>query len=286
MRVIINADDFGRSSAVNTAILRAYERGVLTSASLMVTGEAAAQAAALARKHPGLAVGLHVVAVNGRALLSPTEIPHLVDTRGCFRDDALRAGVYYFFSKAAREELRRELTAQFERFAAFGLPLSHVDGHEHMHMHPTLAHIILPLAEKYGASGFRLPRDDLWLAVRYDHSSLGLKVMWAIIFGLLSAAYAPRLRAYRLDCTRRVFGLMQSGDMNEEYVLRVLSTIRVPSAELYFHPSTGGIPVHLGSNAGDLEALLSPKVRSILAQRQICRVSYSQLSRRKEVPCS
>src|SRR5438067_12769786 len=78
-RLIVNADDFGMSEAVNEAIIRAHRQGVLTSASLMVTGEAAAQAVQLAKENPGLAVGLHLVAVMGRSVLPQSEIPTLVD---------------------------------------------------------------------------------------------------------------------------------------------------------------------------------------------------------------
>jgi len=58
--LIVNADDFGRSPGVNRGVVRAHERGVVTSASLMVRWPAAAEAAAYARAHPGLSLGLHV----------------------------------------------------------------------------------------------------------------------------------------------------------------------------------------------------------------------------------
>src|SRR5262245_41291022 len=64
-RVIINADDFGASEEVNEAVIRAYKEGVLTSASLMVTGQAFDQAVRLANENPGLAVGIHLVTVVG-----------------------------------------------------------------------------------------------------------------------------------------------------------------------------------------------------------------------------
>src|SRR3982074_2267831 len=83
-RLIVNADDFGSSEAVNEAVVRAYTEGVLTSCSLMVTGEAFEDAVRLAHAHPGLAVGIHLVTVMGRAVLPHTEIPALVDQAGYF----------------------------------------------------------------------------------------------------------------------------------------------------------------------------------------------------------
>lgn len=57
--LIVNADDFGQSPGVNRGIVEAHERGIVTSASLMMRWPAAAEAAAYARERPGLSVGLH-----------------------------------------------------------------------------------------------------------------------------------------------------------------------------------------------------------------------------------
>ncbi len=278
MQIILNADDFGRSSSINTAIIQAHVRGVLTSASLMVNGDAAEEAVALAKKTPALAVGLHVVVAGGRATLPPWQIPHLVDGNGCFPDDAVRAGLQYFFNRAAQEELARELNAQFERFAATGLPLSHVDGHLHMHIHPTVFRLLLPLAQKHGAQGLRLPRDDFWLAMGYDRSQAGKKAIWALAFGLLSRQCLAHLNGNSPAVADRVYGLMQTGQMQEAYVLELLGRLQVPTAELYFHPSTMAEGETLGRNAGDLDTLLSPAVRQAIKERAIRLATYRTLN--------
>ncbi len=76
-RVILTADDFGLSEAVNEAVERAHRDGVLTSASLMVAGPAAADAVRRARRLPALRVGLHLVVVEGPAVL-PRQIPDIL----------------------------------------------------------------------------------------------------------------------------------------------------------------------------------------------------------------
>ncbi len=277
MQVILNADDFGRSAAVNQAVIRAHREGVLTSASLMVTGEAVEEAVAMARETPTLAVGLHLVLVAGRPASPPSAIPHLVDRNGRFPNDPVRVGVRCFFNRRAREELRRELSAQFERFQATGLPLSHVDSHLHFHMHPTVFDLLVPLAERYGARGLRLPRDDVWLALRYNREQIGLKVLWALYFSGLCARAVKRLRHRRLAVTHRVYGLMQSGRMEEPYVAEVLRRLRVPSAELYFHPSLGPEREPWGPNPGDLATLLSPRIRRIIEERGLHLATYATL---------
>jgi hopanoid biosynthesis associated protein HpnK len=270
IRVILNADDFGRSAAINEAVRRAYEEGVLTSASLMVAGDAANEAVELA-------VGLHVVLVDGRATLPAAEIPHLVDSDGRFPNAIVRMGVRYAFHRASREEMVHELEAQFERFAATGLPLSHVDGHHHLHVHPTIFALLTPLAERYGAHGIRVPRGELWMNLSYDRTMLGTKVLWATALWLLSPWYRRCLRGHPLSVPRRVYGMMQSGQMHEPYVVRVLQQLDVPTAELFFHPTVSPVAERFGPNAADLEALLSPSVRQLIRERGLLRSRYAHL---------
>jgi hopanoid biosynthesis associated protein HpnK len=277
IQVIINADDFGRSTAINEAVKQAHEEGVLTSASLMVTGAAVEEAVELAQQMPGLAVGLHIVLLDGLSALPAAEIPHLVDGNGRFPGNALRMGLRYAFHRPSREEMVRELVAQFERFAATGLPLSHIDGHHHMHMHPTVFALLPPLAERYGAHGIRVPRDELWTNLRYDHTMLSAKVLWATAFGLLSHWCRHCLRGHALAVPRRVYGVMQTGKMHEPYVIRVLQRLNVPAAELYFHPSLSPGNEALGPNVADLEALLSPRVRQVICERGLLRTQYAHL---------
>ena len=275
-RLIVNGDDFGRSPRVNEVVIRAHREGILTSASLMVTGEAFAEAAALAGETPSLAVGLHLVLAGGRAVLPPAEIPHLVDGRGFFLSDPFRAGCRYFFSRAARRELGREMAAQFERFAATGLSLDHVDGHMHLHLHPAVFPRLLPLARRYGARGIRLPRDDFRAALACDRRFLLRKAGWAVSFGVLSRLARRRLRGSGLSFTDRVFGLMQSGAMTEAYLLFLLGRLRAATAEIYFHPSTAA-EEPLGPNPGDLAALLSPALRRAIAERGLILTTYTAL---------
>jgi hopanoid biosynthesis associated protein HpnK len=228
-------------------------------------------------------VGLHLVVVNGPAVLGPAEIPHLVDKDGCIANDPVRVGVRYAFDAVARRELAREMEAQFARFAATGLPLAHVDGHLHMHMHPTVLSMLLPMAARYGAWGMRLPRDELRLGLRYDHQHAGLKVVWAVAFAFLTRRSVARLPAFGLAATQRVYGLMQTGHMKEGYVLEILRELRVQTAELYFHPDTQTKSDELGPNRGDLETLLSPAVAQAIRAQGLQLAAYPDLASREDI---
>jgi len=278
VQAILNADDFGYSSDINQAVMRAHKEGVLTSASLMVSGRAFKEAVELAREAPSLAVGLHLVVASGPAVLSHDRLPHILDEDGCFPNTPVRLGLRYLFSRAAQRELAQELTAQFDRFAATGLPLSHVDGHVHMHLHPVVFKLILPLAERYGARAIRVPRDDLWLSLRCDRRKAGAKVTWAIIFSLLSRWCVRQMQGCHLLVADRVYGLMQSGHMQVNYVVEVLRRLDVPVAELFFHPTVGTRLEELGPNPGDLATLLSPAVRRVIEERGIRLTHYLALA--------
>src|SRR3954465_7936349 len=135
-RLIVNADDFGRSSSINEAVLRAHSEGILTTASLMVNEPGFEQGVEMARATPRLGVGLHLTLLCGHSALSAREIPGLVSDDHRFSDSPAATGFRYFFNRSLRPQLRAEMRAQFEKFQQTGLTLDHVNGHLHMHLHP------------------------------------------------------------------------------------------------------------------------------------------------------
>jgi len=274
--LIVNADDFGASGAVNAAVLRAHRQGVLTSASLMVTGEAFEEAVALARGAPDLAVGLHLVLVQGRAAAPRERVPHLVNARGELPRNPAAFGVRLAFDPLLQREVAVEIDAQLERFAATGLPLSHVDGHLNFHLHPAVFTRLARAAAKRGARGIRLPKDALGLALRHDRRRLLPKLFLAAAFGLLSAWGRRRLPA-GLRATERVYGLFQSGELTPAYVLDAIAELRGGSAELYAHPATEPSAEPLGPNPTDLATLCDPAVAEGLRRAGVRLGGYAAL---------
>ena len=94
--VTFSADDFGLTPAVNAGIERAHRDGILQAASLMVGAPAAAEAVRIARANPRLRVGLHLVVIEGPAVLPPADIPDLVDALGQFPSNQLALGLKLF----------------------------------------------------------------------------------------------------------------------------------------------------------------------------------------------
>jgi hopanoid biosynthesis associated protein HpnK len=278
---IINGDDFGFSSGVNQAIIKAHEQGVLTSTSLMVTGEAASEAIALAHAHPNLAVGLHLVLVCGKAVLPPSEIPHLVDSAGNFSSDSLKAGLRYQFSRAARRELRLEIRAQLEKFRQSGLQLSHVDGHLHLHSHPVVLGILTELAEEFNIKVIRLPSEELRFTLRLDKSDLLIKLLWSFVFTRLRSYGEGLLKSKEIQFCDRVYGLLQSGRITEDYLQGLIPQIQADFVEIYSHPAITipGEPLNGPPGAGEAElaALLSEQVRDLLTNNGFELTNYNTI---------
>jgi hopanoid biosynthesis associated protein HpnK len=294
VRLIVNADDFGRTEAINAAVVQAHSQGILTSASLMIGETAASEAVLLARDHPELAVGLHLVLLGGHATLPPAEIPHLVDDDGSFPRHSVRTGFRYLFGRRARVELGKEIRAQFEAFRATGQPLSHVDGHHHMHLHPTVFRLLVPLAHEYGAKAIRVSvSDELLFSLRHDHRHLMLKLGWKVAFSLLGRWARRSLRRQPIPAADRVYGLMQSGAVTESYLCRLLdrlagktsegSTVasapQGPVFEIFCHPSLKAESRGLGPNPGDLKALLGPAVKAAVEAKRTVLTTYPEVAR-------
>jgi len=284
-RLVVSGDDFGAAPEVNAAIVLAHRDGILTSASLMVTGDAAADAVTRARAHPTLAVGLHLVLAQGRPAASPAAIPLLVDRDGWFGDRPIMNGFRYaaaYLTGVGRVQLRHEVEAQLEAFAATGLALAHVDGHCNMHLHPMVLRILVELAPRYGIRALRLSREAAWPALRHDRTHALRKVMEGAVFRALAAAATPQLHAAGIATVDRVYGLHQTGRVDERYLLELLRVLPPGTSELYCHPGERR-PAELAryqagyDHAAELAALLSPRVRDAVRVGGIELVSYRDL---------
>lgn len=281
-RLIVAADDFGMSAGVNAGIHRAHREGVLTETSLMVNGAAFDDAVARAQATPSLSVGLHLMLVQGRCAAPPDEIPALVDRDGYFGNAPIWAGIRYFFTPGVRAQLHREIAAQLEKFLATGLPLSHVDGHVTIHMHPAVVEILCDVAHRYGVRAVRLPRDPLAPALTWDRAHALRKRFEATAFGALARFAAPRFAANGLRSPDHMFGMHQTGHVDEAYLLHLIDTLPPGTSEVYCHPAELDAearrwrPADYASEA-ELAALCSPRVRAALAERDIELISYREL---------
>jgi hopanoid biosynthesis associated protein HpnK len=232
-RVTFSADDFGLTESVNAAVELAHCEGALTTASLMVAGPAAADAVRRARALPGLRVGLHLVVIEGPAVLSPSQIPDLVDDTGQFPSDQLRLGIDYFFRPRVRRQLAAEIRAQFAAFAATGLTLDHANAHKHMHLHPTVGRLLIDIGRDFGLPAIRIPAEPpAVLAACGTRVGLGDRALYH-----WTRLLRRQARTAGLATNDHCFGLAWSGHMTTERVQRLLAALPDGTSEIYFHPA-------------------------------------------------
>ncbi|MEK9755364.1 MAG: hopanoid biosynthesis-associated protein HpnK, partial [Rhodospirillaceae bacterium] len=215
---------------VIAAVETAHRDGILTATCLMVSGAAAEDAVARAKRLPGLAVGLHVVTVCGRPTLPPDEVPALVDEAGNFDDDLVRAGFRYFFQPAARRQLAREIRAQFTAFAATGLPLDHVNAHTHKHVLPTVFGMILRIGREFGLKAVRVP----WEPPAPDRRP----TLGQVFVGWWIALLRRRAVRAGLRVNDRLYGLGASGRMDRDAWLPMLRDLPDGVSEIVCHTAT------------------------------------------------
>jgi predicted glycoside hydrolase/deacetylase ChbG (UPF0249 family) len=215
-------------------------------------------------------VGLHLTLLCGHSALPPEKIPGLVNAQRKFSNNPVTVGFRYFAKKSLRESLRTEIHAQFEKFRAGGLPLDHVNGHLHLHLHPTVFGILMEDADKLGIQRMRLTRESFWKDAPLARGRRLYRAMHAAIFFALSRPARSQLRRRNIRHTQRVFGLLENDRVDEAYVLKLLARLPAGDSELYSHPS-------LDKFKHELDALVSPRVKEQVARLGIQLIRYPDL---------
>jgi chitin disaccharide deacetylase len=269
-RLIVNADDFGRSHSINQAVIRSHRDGILTAASLMVNEPGFEEAVELARQNPRLGVGLHLALSHGRSALPPDKIPGLVNANGEFSNQPELTGFRYFTHRSLRKQLRLEIDAQFEKFRSTTLPLDHVNGHLHFHLHPTVFRLLMESADEKNIRHMRLTRDPFWLNTRLASSRWFYRASHAFIYLCLSASARGALKKRGIKHVERVFGLLQNALVDEDYILRLLPQLPPGDSELYSHPS-------LDDFKNEFDGLISFKVKQMIRKQGIELIRYQDL---------
>ncbi|MGA9868517.1 MAG: hopanoid biosynthesis-associated protein HpnK [Acetobacteraceae bacterium] len=255
--LIVTADDFGLSEAVNEAVERAHRDGILTTASLMVAGPAAEDAVRRAKAMPSLAVGLHLVVIEGPAMLRQTIAP-----AGQFPSGQFRLGVNYFFRSAFRRQLAAEIRAQFEAFATTGLPLDHANAHKHMHLHPTVGRLMIDIGREFGLRAVRVPAEPAG-------GGIGHRVLHA-----WTRLLRHQARRAGLAVNDHCFGISWTGAMTADRLVQLAGSLPDGVSEAYFHPAAWReerlaalMPNY--AHEAELVALLDPAVRKALAAHDV-----------------
>lgn len=276
-QLIINADDFGIHPAVNEAVRKAATEGILTSTSLMAGGDAFDEAVEMARSMPSLGIGVHLTLVGGiKPVLPPSEVPSLTWDNGVFCHDYGKLIVRDLEGKISLSEVYAEWDAQIQKIMNTGLPVTHMDGHQHMHMWPHFYPIARDLAKKYHISCMRVPDEDVLFGMKDGHI-----IRWAAKNGLslLSRMHRPDLKKNHIRTNDHFFGMLYGGHLSPERFAEFILQTKPGITEIMCHPSADTRAMedtfHWGYHGEDeLAGLLADINRELIAKKQISLISY------------
>jgi hopanoid biosynthesis associated protein HpnK len=235
-QAIVNADDFGLCEEVNRGIARAFDRGILTSASVLVTGRGFEEAVQLARARPGLDIGVHLALTQTEPALMPAAIPSLVDREGRFLKDWRAFLSRYLRGGVRMEEVELELRAQIRRAREAGLRPSHLDSHQHVHMLPRVALLVARLASENGVRAVRYPRQRR-AAVRGRSGTRGLRRRLELAaLRLMCWMARGAVETNGLLVADDFRGFMEAGRWDSDSLVETLRSIDSGLTEISCHP--------------------------------------------------
>jgi chitin disaccharide deacetylase len=156
--VVINADDLGRSPDVNRAIIDCFDRGLISSATIMTNMPGFEEACSLILAR-GIQdrIGVHLNLTQGVARTAPIrDCPRFSDPDGVL--GAMPRPVWRL-SHAEAQAIEVELSSQVDALLAFGIVPSHFDSHHHAHTQWPVCSVVMRLAKRYHVPAVRLSRN-------------------------------------------------------------------------------------------------------------------------------
>jgi hopanoid biosynthesis associated protein HpnK len=235
-RLIVNADDFGLTAGVNRAIVELHQAGVLTSTSLMARAKTTAEAIEIARATPTLGVGCHIVLVDGQPVLSPSEIPTLVDQSTGHLHFTLGAFLRRLFTgRIDPAEIEAEVAAQISYLQSNGVALTHIDTHKHTHMFPTVLRAVLRAARAAGIRAVRRPFEPTW-SLHATQGASWLRRTQVNLLRRLEPAFQRIVAEQGFVTTDGVLGMLATGTLDSNAISAILTRIPAETWELVTHP--------------------------------------------------
>lgn len=271
-KLIINADDLGAGAETDRGICEAFANGIVTSASLLVTGVSARSAAAGARDC-GLPLGVHLNLSEGWPLTGT--IAGLTEPDGRFAGkqrtrQRLASGAF------DRTALRREIDAQIETALGWGLSPDHLDSHQHVFLFAGVTEAIIEAAGKYRISALRLPLPRL-NAGQPPTPELQAELD---LYQRLAPIAAEKLRVADLAHPTGLFGLEYLNRLNSSRLHELLAAIPPRGVwELMVHPGHPDPDNPFSGPERELEwqALTAPASRARVQELNIKLISYGEL---------
>lgn len=271
-KLIVTADDFGYSAYTNKAIIECFRKGIVTSTSLLVNTKYFNESVKLLKQNKKLDIGIHVNLTEFRPL---TKAKTLTENDGNFAGKAKWLDGY--FKDADKKEIEKEIEAQIIRAISSGLKITHINGHNHIHIFPKIAEAVIKLARKYGIKYIRMPDEK---AIDKSQRLPG-EIEKRNIASKFSKLAKSKILKNRLKATNAFYGILDMSCMDFERLSRILSSIDDGASELMVHPSymdKKGSGFHnSGQRETEISLLTSKKTMRTIKKLKIKLTNFSTL---------
>ena len=279
-QLIINADDFGLHPLINKGIIKGHSEGIITSTSLMPSAPYFDEAVQLAKANPSLGVGIHLTLVGGVKPACTSGVNSLLTADGVFAEDYTVFAKKWYTGSIKKNELVKELETQIEKVLAAGIKPTHIDSHQHMHVLPGIAGIVVRLCEKYGIKKIRMPGENIFWSGGFK-AGIGRKIGRD---GLSFCAMLAKGKAQSagLVYPQHFFGMLAGGNLNAELVKNILLNLPEGTSEIMTHPGLDNAELVKHFTWGyhwqdELGAFLSAENKEIVREHGIKLINFGGL---------
>ena len=266
-KLIVNADDFGYSEDVNQGIIESHVNGIVTSASMIVNMPGFKSAVKLAKKNRDLDIGIHLNLTEGAPLLNS----HLA-VKGQF------SGSYkdFLLHKFPEDEIEAELEAQLSKLEETGLKISHVDGHQHIHLFPEVFSIVIKLTKKHKIKFIRVPDEKLALDKVFLGSIFNGQLAKKVVLSLFSINKRKVLSKNGLKCTDNFYGVLSANQLTFTKAASILKKVKEGTSELICHPRNENYDNYLNRKR-EKNILTHTNIKDLLKQLNIKLINFKSL---------
>ncbi|MDD4013382.1 MAG: ChbG/HpnK family deacetylase [Candidatus Omnitrophica bacterium] len=278
-KLIINADDLGVSDAVNEAAESCLKSAVITGVSVMPCGRRFREAAAMLRNMGFVEAGIHLTLTGGLKPISGGA-DSLRSSDGHFPANYMHLARLSLTGRVKVRHVRDEFTAQIEALRNEGLKITHIDGHEHVHMLPGILRCVIDLAKEHGIKYIRIP---------LERSSYLLEGAYAVdifrhaVLKPLAATALKEVKKAGLFSNSHFLGHIHSGRINENVLALMLGRMEEGVNEIAFHPAVFtkgllGCTPRQADSARELKTLLESGWRKRAEELGIRPVTHKEAS--------
>jgi chitin disaccharide deacetylase len=280
-QLIVTADDFGIAKSINAGIAKACKDGIVTSISVLASGDAFQDAVEVVRNIGMREIGAHLALTGTRPVADPAKIRTLVLQDGQLCKGHAEFFAKYFFRLINNDDIYIELKSQMEKLKVMGLPITSISSHEHVHMMPGVLEIFIRLAHEYNIPVIRYLHKD-W---RGGRISIG-KFYKTCVLNYFDKRTKSALDKASIACTDYLIGFLDSGRIDEAMILDIIASLEEGTTELVVHPGFLGPMIlekyrfHLNCER-ELFFLTSLRVKKLIDQTGVKLVTFSQFLNQK-----